>query len=186
METAKEEIVRLATEEKARRTRWKAAIAEIAPALPAALAIALTDREAMVPVAEAARALRVSAEILGRGTIVPIQRQGRRAFVKQADLDAVIGVSAADDAPLFAKLLAGAISAAMPQARARAGVELLDARETADRLGIDLKELYRQLEAGTCPVEPIRIGPRLLRWLAAAVGRAAATTNTTSETKGIK
>lgn len=47
----------------------------------------------------------------------------------------------------------------------------LDAKEAAAVLGVSTWTLYETVKAGTCPVEPLRVGKRL-RWPTALVLRA--------------
>ena len=44
----------------------------------------------------------------------------------------------------------------------------LDGRQTAELLGCSYWSLLQQVKAGTCPVEPLRLG-RCLRWPTSAV-----------------
>lgn len=131
MAIAPEELKRRPGEEIERRKRLKALLAELALALPSALAVAFYDADELVPVARAARQLRLTPErlILGCGAnripLLPIQRRGRRAFVRRGDLDRFPGATAHETPGATVRLLAEALAAALPKARAHPP-ELLD------------------------------------------------------------
>jgi predicted DNA-binding transcriptional regulator AlpA len=158
----------------------RAVVAALAPLLPAALALATRDPDEAIPLAEVAAMLRVTvgcvAAAARAGRVrLRIERIGRKRCVRVRDLDEILLPERVTDAdgPLVREL-AAAISASMPKARTTPS--FMTSGEAAAALGMNRRQLWRAIDAGTFPVPVLRLG-RALRFPADAVERAAATTS---------